>query len=100
MNKTSMYLIVSVVVIVIIVGGVLAYVLTSAKRGRRRQHNGRITAQNTSSEHSAGSISSPGPTLTLHSRANLYNNSTQRWNDAPQLCNRNNQSRWKHSLSL
>ncbi len=64
MNKTSMYLIVAVVVIVIIVGGVLAYVLTRPGGG-----GGVNTMDVYAAEYkfgtSAGSLSSPGPTLTF-----------------------------------
>ena len=59
-----MYLIVAVVVIVIIVGGVLAYVLTRPGGG-----GGGNTMDVYCSEYkfgtSAGSLSSPGPTLTF-----------------------------------
>jgi len=64
MNKTSMYLIIAVVVIVIIVGGILAYVLTRPGGG------GGVNTMNVyCAEYkfgtSAGSLSSPGPTLTF-----------------------------------
>ena len=64
MNKTSMYLIIAVVVIAIIVGGILAYVLTRPGGG------GGVNTMNVyCAEYkfgtSAGSLSSPGPTLTF-----------------------------------
>jgi|WetSurMetagenome_2_1015567.scaffolds.fasta_scaffold55049_4 uncharacterized cupredoxin-like copper-binding protein len=63
MNKTSMYLIVAVVVIVIIVGGVLAYVLSRPGGGNTMD----LYASEYKFGTSAGSMSSPGPTLTFTS---------------------------------
>ena len=65
MNKTSMYLIVAVVVIVIIVGGVLAYVLTRPGTVAVEAIQWMSTASEYKFGTSAGSLSSPGPTLTF-----------------------------------
>ena len=65
MNKTSMYLIVAVVVIVIIVGGVLAYVLTRPGGSGSGVNTMDVYAAEYKFGTSAGSLSSPGPTLTF-----------------------------------
>jgi uncharacterized cupredoxin-like copper-binding protein len=65
MNKTSMYAIVAIVIIIIIVGGALAYVFTRPNGGGGGGNSMDVYAAEYKFGNSAGSMSSPGPTLTF-----------------------------------